>query len=156
MNGLEILLFGAFVIFAVVNLLVRFLVRKARGKGKAGAVQIDASMSLDKSRFSPAMGTGAEGGTEEEPKVETVNVSGGRTIPEETEKEVDYSAAAGKQPGLGTGIEEQTRRFRGTIETRKDKEIHHETFWERVDELPPLQRAIVLAEVLGKSRGIDS
>jgi hypothetical protein len=159
-NGLEILLFGVFLIFVFVNLLIRFLVRKAKSIRKAAVedteVQERPPEAPATGLFPTVRGIGNEEIEGEDLMEETMRVSGVRAPMEETQEAAALFDKEKKQPGVGSGMEEHTRRFRGTIEAKKETQIQKETFWERVDTLPPLQRAIVLSEVLGPSKGIDS
>jgi hypothetical protein len=159
-NGLEILLFGVFLIFVLANLLIRFLVRKTksirRAAGEETEVQERPPETSATGLFSPVREIGDDVIGGEDLMGETMRVSGVRAPMEETQEAAALFDKEKKQPGVGSGMEEHTRRFRGTIEAKKETQIQKETFWERVDTLPPLQRAIVLSEVLGPSKGIDS
>ena len=177
MNGLEILLFGALVIFVLANFSIRFLVRKLRSDRKAVSVgeeaevqnrlpdvpplrQIggtaDTGSSEDTDLFNSVQGIMGDGVVREDVKRETVRVPTESAGEKETGKNAARFAGEEKQPGVGSGMEEYAKQFRGTIEVNKEKEARRKTFWERVDTLPPLQRAIVLSEVLGPSKGINS
>ncbi len=177
MNGLEILLFGALVIFVLANFSIRFLVRKLRSDRKAVSAgeeaevqnrlpdvplprQIggtsDAGAVENADLFYPVGGIMDDGVVREEVERETGRVPAERSGEKETGKKAARFAGEEKRPGVGSGMEEYAKRFRGTIEINKETEARGKTFWERVDTLPPLQRAIVLSEVLGPSKGIDS
>ena len=158
MNGLEILLFGAFIIFVLLNLLIRFVVKKARGGNGKGEEARGDTYSLQV----PAAGAPGDGGeisasnTEPFYPARPVAGEGGRTeeaVP--VEEQGDITRRRAVQPEVGSGMEARAKSFKGSIETKKEERERRDTFWTRIDALPALQRAIVLSEVLGPPKGID-
>lgn len=159
MDGLEILLFGVFIIFVLANLFIRFLVRKAKGRiwaeKEEGSLVMPAG-AAGTGPFFPEMETVPDEEEKEEAVRETVRISSVSEPAGEIVKPQSFFDTEKEKPVVGSGMEERTRRFGGTIEVIQEKQKRRKTFWERIDSLTPLQRAIVLSEVLGPPKGIDS
>jgi len=165
MKGLEAILFTVFIIFVLINLLIRFAVRRSRRQrekgGSAPAKAEDAVLEYEEGPLSPSA-------VREAFDEEWAPRQAALDLREETvlERQAETSAPAEQKSitpqsmergevvseGIGTGM---IKSLEGTIEVVVNKEEKEPTFWERIGRLPSLQRAIVLSEVLGPPKGIE-
>ena len=165
MNGLEAILFAVFIIFVLINLLIRFAVRRSRRQreigGSAPAKAEDAVSEYEEGTLIPSV-------VREAFDAEWALPQAALDLREETtlERPAETSAPAEQKSSIpptmerGEGVSEEieTRRIKsleGTIELVFKKEEKETSFWERIGRLPSLQRAIVLSEVLGPPKGIE-
>lgn len=171
MKGLEAVLFAVFIIFVLINLLIRFVVRRSRRQRKEGGsapAEAEDAVSEYEEAVKPEEGplipsvvreafdaewafprTALETGEETtlEIQAETGAPAEQRiSIPPTMEREKAVSEE------IGTG---RIKQLEGTIEVVVNKEEKEPSFWERIGRLPSLQRAIVLSEVLGPPKGIE-
>ena len=182
MDGLEVILFAVFVVFVLINLLIRFIVRKSRRRREEG---IEETTELS---YSEEIGSGAEEpwvasksreafgeettgqsyATQQEVAAAREAIVVQRRI-EEVEaaaQELDVPSIVeekgARKEEIGAEMEDRSKewekrrieKLEGTIEVLQKQEAGESSFWERIERLPSLQRAIVLSEVLGPPKGI--
>jgi len=171
MNGLEVILFAVFIIFVLINLLIRFAVRRSRRRrvegGGAPAKAEDAVLEYEEDVKPEEMPLILSGDQEAFDAVRTLQQAaietGEKTI---LERQSEPGAPAQQQSSIPPAMEREkavseevgTRRIEsleGTLEVLVRKEEKQPSFWERIGQLPSLQRAIVLSEVLGPPKGIS-
>ncbi|UCB45686.1 MAG: hypothetical protein JSV25_16005 [Spirochaetota bacterium] len=209
MNGLEAILFAVFVVFVLVNLVIRFFVRKAK-RQKMEGVQQPQETTKEESRFkeeepwipfqdfeeaTPEIESVVQAVikpelqnnnfqreiiaqeqvpgefVQQESAVETPRESQlqSESFPRELDprKRFDREIIARDQaPEVGrleremeSGPEswekERIEKLEGTIEVKTAFEEQTVSFWERIEKLTQLQKAIILSEVLGPPKGLQ-
>jgi len=165
MKGLEAVLFAVFIIFVLINLLIRFVVRRSRRRreegGSAPADAEDAVSEYEEGPLIPSVVREAIYSEWDLPR--TALETGEETT---LEREAETSAPAENKSSIPPAMEREeavseeigNRRIEsleGTVEVLVRKEEKEQLFWERVGQLPSLQRAIVLSEVLGPPKGME-
>lgn len=188
MNGLEALLFAIFIVFVLINLLIRFVVRRSRRRregvqedrprAQAPGSEYQESIGIEEgevwipSEAPEAATAGAESVVPEKPAPADVATEPQEILFQRQAEKVepgdtDSIAQAETEKGdavqreIGTGMEDRSKewakqrlgKLEGTVEVIHEGEEREESFWERMERLPPLQRAIVLSEVLGPPKG---
>jgi hypothetical protein len=202
MSGLEALLFAVFIVFILVNLLIRSFLRKAKRQKKDGTAftrntgdKSDLSFgepwlsSQDFEEESPGVRSAAR--TKEDSRVTYET----ETEPLEIQKLADRAfqrsgteasgeRASSEQASQGSGStredlslqqreikngpglrleslekekwdKERMEKLKSTLEVKIVAEEKSVSFWERMEKLTPLQKAIVLSEVLGPPKGLQ-
>jgi len=159
MKGLEAVLFAVFIIFVLINLLIRFAVRRSRRQREEGG-------------SAPANAEGAVSEYEKEPLFPSAVMEAFdavRTLQQaaiETGEETTLERPAEQRSSIPPAMEREAavseetgtgriESLEGAIEVMVRKEEKEQSFWERVGRLPSLQRAIVLSEVLGPPKGME-
>ena len=165
MKGLEAILFAVFIIFVLINLLIRFAVRRSRRQreigGSAPAKAEDAVSEYEEEPLFPSA-------VREAFDAEWALPQAALETGEETtlERQAETSMPAQQQSSIPQPMERveavneevgnrRIKLLEGTIEVLVKKEDEEPSFWERVGQLPSLQRAVVLSEVLGPPKGIE-
>jgi hypothetical protein len=188
MNGLEALLFALFIVFVLINLLIRFVVRRSRRRregiqedrprAQAPGSDYQESIGVEEGEIwiptgpGEAATAGAERVVQQEPApVDVAAEPKEMLFPRQVERvkpgvsEGEVPAAMAKEDTvkreIGTEMEDRSKvwakqrleELEGTIEVIHRGEKREASFWERIERLPSLQRAIVLSEVLGPPKG---
>jgi hypothetical protein len=167
MNGLEAILFAVFIVFVLINLLIRFFVRKAKRQKMEGTTQPretpDEEIVQENGQPWILLQGLKEAAPEVEPSVQgkpieprvqftAEQISGTQVVqrPEEIsrlEREIESRPESWEK--------DRIEKLEGTIEVKTVVEEKEVSFWERIGKLTPLQRAIVLSEVLGPPKGLQ-
>jgi hypothetical protein len=172
MNGLEAILFAVFIIFVLINLLIRFVVRRSRRqREKGGSAPADAEgafseyeedVKAEEEPLFPPSGVREAFDAEWVPRQAVLQTREEITL----ESQAETGAPAEQKSSIPPTMEREeavseeiaTRSMKsleGTLEVVVGKEEKEQSFWERIGRLPALQRAIVLSEVLGPPKGIE-
>jgi hypothetical protein len=202
MSGLEALLFAVFIVFVLMNLLIRSFLRKARRQKMEGtAFTRNTGEKGDLSYEEPWLSS--QDFEDETPEVRSAaRIREDSSVPFETESEPleihtladrafqrsgteDSSERASSEQsyqGSGSTREETSiqereiknspgrrlesmekerwekqriEKLKSTLEIKTVAEEKSVSFWERMEKLAPLQKAIVLSEVLGPPKGLQ-